>query len=126
MSGCGLVDLTVEERKISITIPPRTPRFLTSRVPIPKGEVWRIIEIVSLSRTVPDVELALQIDGVPQARVNASSIYIENESKPTSNAFANCVLGHADNVNFVATPLAPAKDTVSLVFRLRIQKEELI
>ena len=121
-----LVDLDVEERKISITIPPKTPRFLTARVQIPRGEVWRIIQVVSLSRPSPDVELALHIDGVPQAQVNASSVYIENESKPTANAFANSMLGHSDKVHFVATPLTPSKNTMSLVFRLKIQKEELI
>ena len=121
-----MVDLEVEERKISVTIPPRTPRFLTARVQIPKGEVWRIIEIVSFSRPFPDVELALHIDGVPQARITVSSVYIENESKPTADAFANCVLGYTDNVNFVAAPLTFSKAALSVIFRLKIQKEELI
>ena len=79
--GCRLVDLDVEERKISITIPPKTSRFQTGLVNIPKGEVWRIIEIVSLSRPAPDLEFALHIAGVPQARVTAGSVYIENEAK---------------------------------------------
>ena len=87
-----LVHLDVEERKVSITIPPKTSRFLTAPLNIPAGEVWRIIEIVSLDRPAPDVEVALHIAGVPQARVNASSVYAKNESKSSMNAFANSVL----------------------------------
>jgi len=118
--------LDVEERKIAITIPPKTPRFLTAPISIPTGEVWRIIEIVSLERPAPDVEFALHITGVPQARVNASSFYVKNESKPSMNTFANYLLGHRDKINFVATPLTPSNATISVTFRLKIQKEQLI
>jgi len=121
-----LVYLNIEERKLSITIPPGTPSCLMGRVEIPKGEVWRIIQIVALNRPSPDVELSLQINGIPQARVTASCVYVENRSKPTEDAFANFVLGHVDKVHFVATPLTRPKGELSVVFLLKIQKEELI
>jgi len=85
------------------------------RVEIPKGEVWGIIQIVALNRPSPDVELSLQINGVPQARVTASCVNVENRSKPTEDAFANFILGHIDKVHFVATPLTPPKGKLSVV-----------
>jgi len=120
-----MVDLGVEERKLTITIPPRTPRYQTAMIDIPEHEVWRITEIVSLTKPSPDVELSLQINGVPQVRVYVKSIYIGDELRPSAHAFANCMLGHRDKTHFVARPLTPSKDPIRVTLRLRIQKEEI-
>ena len=79
-----------------------------------------------MSRPSPDVELTLHINGVPQARVNASSVYLQNASKATADAFAKYVIGHRDEVHFVATPLVPSRDPTFVDFRLKIQTEQLV
>jgi hypothetical protein len=121
-----VVDLGVAERKLTFTIPPKTPHFQTAMIDIPKGEVWRIIKITSLTKPIPDVELSLQVSGVQRAKVNAGSIYSPNEANEAVEAFANYHLGHKDKAYFAARPLTPSHAPISLTFLLRIQKEELI
>lgn len=89
---------------------------------IPFGEVWRIVAVVSLDKASPDFELALHVNCVRQGAVNALTVYVDNGSRPMSDAFANCPIYYGDLDYFVATRILPLTEAVSVKFRLTIRR----
>jgi len=112
----------VEERTLTALIEPNTPRIQTDAFHVPFGEVHRITEVVALNKTLPDVELALHINGVRQTGFCASTVYIGNNSKPMADAFAGCAIRNLDLAYFVITPTSTVTDSMSIRFRIKIAK----
>jgi hypothetical protein len=111
-----------EERIIEVQLQPGSPRTQTEMLHIPFGEVWRIVDVVSLDKASPDFELALHVNCVRQGAVNALTVYVDNGSRPMSDALANCPIYDSDLAYFVATPLLPLTETISVKFRLTIRR----
>jgi len=89
---------------------------------VPFGEIHRIVEVVCLDKTYSDVELALHVNGVRRGAVYALTVYVENNSRPMDDAFANLDLRHLDLIYFVATPTLSVRNTTTIRFRLKIAK----
>jgi len=115
-------ELKDKERITEVRLLPNTPRTQTEMLSVPFGEVWRVIDIVSLDKASPDFELALHKNGVRQGAVNALTVYAGNSSRPMSDAFANCPIYHGHLAYFVATPLLPLTEPVSAKCRLTIKR----
>ncbi len=115
-------ELKGEERIIEVRLQPDSPRSQTEMLSVPFGEVWRVMEIVSLDKASPDFELALHVNGVRRAAVHALMVYVGNGSRPMSDAFANRPIHHGHLAYFVATPLVPLTQAISVKFRLTIRR----
>ena len=115
-------ELKDEERIIEVRLQPNSPRTQTEMFSVPFGEVWRVMEVVSLDRASPEFELALHKNGVRQGAVHALIVYAGNGSRPMSDAFANCPIRHGDLDYFVATLVLPLTEAMSVKFRLTIRR----
>jgi hypothetical protein len=115
-------ELKDEERIIEARLQPDSPRTHTETLSVPFGEVWRVIDIVSLDMASPDFELALHKNGVRQGAVHALTVYAGNGSRPMSDVFKNCPIYHGHLAYFVATPLLPVTEAVSVKFRLKVRR----
>jgi hypothetical protein len=111
-----------EEKIIEVELQPNTPRTETEVLRVPFGEVWRVIEAVSLDRAYPDFELALHKNGVRQGGLSANTVYVGNGSRLMSDTFANCPIYHGHLAYFVATPVLPLTKPISVKFRLTIRR----
>ncbi len=100
-------ELKDEERIIEVGLRPDSPYTQTEMLPVPFGEVWRIIDVVSLDRASPDLELALHKNGVRQGAVTALAVYVGNGSRPMVDAFAKRPIHHGHLAYFVATQVQP-------------------
>ena len=115
-------ELKDEERSVEVRLNPDSPRTQTEMLSVPFGEVWRVIDIVSVDKASPDFELALHVNGVRQGAVHALTVYVGNGSRPMSNVFADCPIHHGHLAYFVATPLLPLKEAMPVKFRLTIRR----
>lgn len=113
-----------EQRIIEVRLQPDSPYTQTEILRVLFGEVWRIIEVVSLNRASPDFEFALHKNGVRQGVVHALTVYVGNGSRPMSDTFANCPIRHGHLAYFVATPLHPLTKPMSVKFRLTIRRSQ--
>lgn len=112
----------IEEKIIEVKLQPSTQRIQTDMIRVPFGEIHRIVEVVCLDKTYSDVELALHVNGVRRGAVYALTVYVENNSRPMDDAFANLDLRHLDLIYFVATPTLSVRNTTTIRFRLKIAK----
>ena len=119
-----MTELKDEERIIEVRLQPDSPPTQTETLNVPFGEVWRVIDVVSLDKASHDFELALHRNGVRQGAVNALTVYVGNGPRPMAGAFANCPIYHGHLAYFVATPLLPFTKLVSVKFRLTVRKSQ--